>query len=69
VRAIAAACEALCRPLGLEPPLHRRRVGFFTKNRAFDISKARRELGYAPKVSIGEGIVRTSTWYAQQGLL
>jgi nucleoside-diphosphate-sugar epimerase len=69
VRAIAAACEILCRPFGLEPPLHRRRVGFFTKNRAFDISKARRQLGYAPKVSIGEGIARTSAWYTQQGLL
>jgi len=69
VYAAAAACEAVCRPLGLEPPLHRRRVDFFTKSRAFDISKARRELGYAPQVSIREGVARTSAWYAEQGLL
>jgi dihydroflavonol-4-reductase len=69
IRALAAACEAICRPFGLEPPLHRRRVAFFTNNRAFDITKARRQLGYAPKVSIHEGIARTSAWYAQQGLL
>jgi nucleoside-diphosphate-sugar epimerase len=65
----AAACEAICRPLGLEPPLHRRRVDFFTKSRAFDISKARRKLGYAPQVAIREGVARTGAWYAEQGLL
>jgi dihydroflavonol-4-reductase len=69
VYAAAAACEAVCRPLGLEPPLHRRRVGFFAKSRAFDIAKARRRLGYAPKVSTREGIARTAAWYAEQGLL
>src|SRR5260221_190849 len=36
-----AACEAVCAPVGIEPPLHRRRVDFFTKSRAFDISRAR----------------------------
>ena len=40
-----AACEAVCRPLGIEPPLYRRRVDFFTKSRAFRIDRARRELG------------------------
>jgi dihydroflavonol-4-reductase len=65
----AAVCEAVCKPLKLEPPLHRRRVDFFTKSRAFDISKARSKLGYAPKVSIREGVARTAAWYARQGLL
>ena len=35
-----AACEVVCAPLGLEPPIYRRRVDFFTKSRAFDISRA-----------------------------
>jgi nucleoside-diphosphate-sugar epimerase len=65
----AATCEAICRPLKLEPPLHRRRVDFFTKNRAFDISKARRMLGYDPQMSIHEGVARTAAWYAEHGLL
>ena len=69
VYAAAAACEAVCRPLGLEPPLHRRRVDFFTKSRAFDITKARRQLGYAPQMSIRDGVARTGAWYAEQGLL
>ncbi|HEU4892992.1 MAG TPA: NAD-dependent epimerase/dehydratase family protein [Vicinamibacterales bacterium] len=58
-----AACEAICAPLGIEPPLYRRRVDFFTKSRAFDIARARAELGYAPQVSLREGIRRTLEWY------
>ena len=62
-----AICEALCAPLGLEPPIYRRRVDFFTKSRAFRIDRARRELGYAPAVGLDEGIRRTLTWYREQG--
>jgi nucleoside-diphosphate-sugar epimerase len=64
-----AACEAACAPFGIEPPLYRRRVDFFTKSRAFDISRARQELGYAPAVSLDEGIRRTLAWYRQAGWL
>lgn len=62
-----AACEAICAPLGIEPPIYRRRVDFFTKSRAFDISRARAELGYAPAVSLREGIRRTLEWYRKVG--
>ncbi len=62
-----AACEAVCAPFGIEPPLYRRRVDFFTKSRAFDISRARAELGYAPKVGLREGVRRTLAWYRSQG--
>jgi nucleoside-diphosphate-sugar epimerase len=58
-----AACELLCAPFGLEPPLYRRRVDFYTKSRAFDITRARKEIGYAPKMSLREGITRTLEWY------
>jgi len=61
--------EAVCVPLGLEPPLHRRRVDFWTKSRAFTIEKARRLLGYAPKVDVDEGIARTAAWYREAGWL
>jgi nucleoside-diphosphate-sugar epimerase len=64
-----ALCEAICRPLRLEPPLYRRRVDFFTKSRAFDITRARHELGFAPKVTLRDGISRTLTWYRQEGWL
>src|SRR5574338_95310 len=62
-----ALCELVCVPLGLEPPLYRRRVDFFTKSRAFDITRAREELGYAPRVDLREGIRRTLEWYRRQG--
>jgi dihydroflavonol-4-reductase len=62
-----AACEAACAPFGLEPPIYRRRVDFFTKSRAFDISRARAELGFAPAVSLRDGVRRTLAWYRQAG--
>jgi nucleoside-diphosphate-sugar epimerase len=61
--------EAICVPLGLEPPLHRRRVDFWTKSRAFTIEKARRLLGYDPKVDLDEGIRRTAAAYREAGWL
>ena len=64
-----AVCEAVCKPLGIEPPLYRRRVDFFTKSRAFDISRARRELGYEPHVGLRDGITRTLKWYREHGWL
>ena len=62
-----AACEAVCAPLGLEPPIYRRRVDFFTKSRAFDISRARAELGFAPSVDLRTGVRRTLAWYRGAG--
>jgi dihydroflavonol-4-reductase len=66
-QAAGALCEAVCAPFGIEPPIYRRRVDFFTKSRAFDISRARQELGYAPKVGLREGITRTLDWYRTHG--
>ena len=64
-----ALCELVCVPLRIEPPLYRRRVEFFTKSRAFDVSRARQELGFDPRVDLEEGIHRTAVWYRDQGLL
>lgn len=61
--------EALCVPFGIEPPIHRRRVDFWVKNRSFAIDKARRLLGYDPKVGVAEGIKRTADWYREHGWL
>lgn len=64
-----AICEAVCVPLRLSPPLYRRRVDFYTKSRAFDTTRARAELGFAPAVDLPEGIRRTIAWYRAEGLL
>jgi dihydroflavonol-4-reductase len=62
-------CELICVPLRIEPPIYRRRVDFYTKSRAFDTTRARTELGYAPKVDLEDGIKRTANWYRKEGLL
>ena len=69
VKAVALLCETFCARLGVEPPLHRRRVGFFTHHREFDIMKARRVISYEPRVKLAEGLRRTAAWYAAAGLL
>jgi len=62
-------CEAVCKPLGVTPPIFPRRVDWYRQNRAFDITRARRELGYQPKVGLEEGLRRTGEWYRAKGYL
>jgi dihydroflavonol-4-reductase len=62
-----AICEAVCVPLGIEPPIFRRRVSFFTNNRWFDTSRARKELGFVPRIRLREGIQRTLDSYRRLG--
>jgi nucleoside-diphosphate-sugar epimerase len=65
----ALACEMICRPFGIDPPLHRRRVKFFSNMRWFDISKAQEHLGFEPKIDLRTGLGRTAKWYQEQGFL
>jgi len=62
-------CEGVCRLLGIKLPIFRRRVGFFTHNRAFDLSKAKKMINYIPKVTDKDGIRITLNWYKKQGLI
>ena len=62
-------CEAICKPLGIEPPIYRRRVAFYSKDRHFDVSKMKRVLGYEPLHSNQDGIEETAQWYVDQGLM
>lgn len=61
--------ETLCRPFGIEPPIHPRRVDWYRQTRAFRIDKARNDLGYRPWVGLDEGLRRACAWYRQEGLL
>ena len=65
----ALACELIWAPLKARPPLFRRRVGFFTQNRAFDLAKAQAQLGYRSRWDNREGIARTIDWYREMKLL
>lgn len=62
-------CELLCKPFGITPPIFPRRVDWYRQNRAFDIGRAKRELGYAPRVELDEGLRRTGEWYRKMGYL
>jgi len=62
-------CELVCVPLRIEPPIYRRRVDFYTKSRAFDTTRAKTELGFAPQVDLEDGIKRTANWYRSEGWL
>ncbi len=63
---LADLCERICKPLKIEPPIYRRRVAFYSKDREFDVGKMRRVLGYAPQYSNEQGIRETADWYVQQ---
>ena len=65
----SALCEAVCWPLGIEPPLFRRRAEWYRQTRAFIIEKARKELGFEPAIPLAEGLRRTAVWYRENGYL
>ena len=62
-------CEKVCKPFHITPPIFPRRVDWFRQNRAFKIDKAKRDLGYEPKVDLDEGLKRTAEWYRAEGYL
>lgn len=61
--------EAVCKPFGITPPLFARRADWYSQNRAFDIRKAKHDLGYRPLVGLDEGLRRTASWYRAEGYL
>ena len=65
----ARATEAMLRPLGIQPPLHPRRMNFFLKSFSFSMSEAFVALAFAPRVSFAEGVAATARWYAEEGIL
>ncbi|GAK52268.1 oxidoreductase-like protein [Candidatus Moduliflexus flocculans] len=65
----ARVCEAVCARFGIEPMIHKNRLNFFFRDQAFDISKVREAVGYAPRIDLPEGVKRTVQWYQQQGWL
>lgn len=48
---------------GEKAPLTRSRVQFLTNSRVYDISRAKTELGFVPKVGVEEGTKLTAIWY------
>ncbi len=67
--AAGLVCERICKPFGFDPPIFPRRVDWFRQVRAFRIDKARRELGYRPRIGLEQGLRRTAKWYREHGYL
>lgn len=68
-RRVGAACEMIYRALRLrgEPPMTRFLAAQLARSHWYDISAARRDLGYTPHVSTAEGMRRLGAWLNQSG--
>jgi len=62
-------CELICKPFNIEPPIYRRRVAFFTKDRSFNTTKMREHTGYNCIYSNEKGIEELADWYVAKGWL
>jgi nucleoside-diphosphate-sugar epimerase len=67
--AVGLACEATWRLLGLggEPPMTRFVAAELAKNHWFDITAARRDLGYTPRLGMAEGTAALAALLRTQG--
>lgn len=66
---LAAVVEDVCASLAIDPPIYRRRMDFFHSDSEFDTSRARRVLGWEPKVDLRDGIRRTLEDYRASGAM
>jgi nucleoside-diphosphate-sugar epimerase len=66
---VATFVEKLLRPIGVQPPIHRRRMDFFRKSFTFSQEMASRVLGFTPKVDFRQGVLETANWYKKMGYL
>jgi dihydroflavonol-4-reductase len=65
----AAVLETILPPLGVQPPLHRRRLDFFSKSFVFSTAKVEERLGFKPEIDFLTGATNTAQWYRDHGLL
>jgi dihydroflavonol-4-reductase len=67
--ALARVMETALPPLGVQPPLHRRRLDFFSKSFVFSTLKAQSLLGFVPEIDFASGAADTVRWYRARGHL
>ena len=65
----AYGMETVLRPLGIQPPIHRRRMDFFKKSFVFSPRQASEVLGFSPHYSFEQGVSETARWYSEKGYL
>jgi dihydroflavonol-4-reductase len=65
----ARVMETLLRPVGIQSPLHTRRMDFFRKSLVFSQEAARTHLNYIPMHTFSQGVEKSAEWYAGQGYI
>jgi nucleoside-diphosphate-sugar epimerase len=55
--------------IGIEPPVFRRSMDFFTRSVEFDVSKAKNILKFKSEIDVATGVSRTAKWYNDNGLI
>jgi nucleoside-diphosphate-sugar epimerase len=66
---VALGMEITSKFISRQPKITRQAVGFLTRKACFSIEKARRELGYQPRLSLQEGMQITEQWLREAGHL
>lgn len=61
-KAAGVGVQSAFRVINKRPPFSRRSLDFFIKDNAYDISKARRELGFVPVTTLRDGLAQTIAW-------
>jgi nucleoside-diphosphate-sugar epimerase len=56
------AFQTAFKSIGRQPPFSRRSLDFFIKDNAYDISKAKRDMGFQPQVDLRTGLTKTLDW-------
>lgn len=64
---MAAFIELSARGLGKPPPISRRSLKFFTNHAGFTCAKARRMLGFEPRIGLRSGLGLTYRWCRDNG--
>lgn len=66
---LAVIMEKTLSPLGIQPPLHRRRLDFFRKSFYFSCKKPSQLLSFEPRIDFAKGTAETAQWYKENGLM
>lgn len=65
----AVLMEYTLSPLGIQPPLHRRRLDFFRKSFFFDQARTVEILEFTPEIDFRAGVRMTAEWYDAHDLM
>jgi nucleoside-diphosphate-sugar epimerase len=69
LRGFAWTLDRGSRALRRENELNPGAVTYLSRSGTYSIAKARRELGFEPKVDVDEGMRRTEAWLREQGMI